>query len=245
MPDPAPAAAHLATRLFEFPLLQALPPAAMAKLAAAARVKRFQAGDRVFRQGDDARAFYAILSGGARVVRLLPDGNERVLHRLRAGQTFAEAAVLSMPRYPATGIATATPTEMAEIPAKEFVALFEGDPAVAKAIVASLAGWLVHLVGRVEELTVLSADARLARHLLDLPSSQGVKGLEIKLPLAKKDLAAHLAITPETLSRVLRRWRDRGIVDVRGATVVVRDVAALLAISDEEPGLTADPSESH
>lgn len=239
MPEPGP---PLATRLFEFPLLQAIPKPALEKLAAASRVRRLEAGERVFRQGDETRAFYAILAGGVRLVRLLPDGNERVIHRLRAGQTFAEAAVLSIPRYPATAIATASPTELAEIPAKAFTALFEGDPGVAKAMVAALSGWLVHLVGRVEELTVLSADARLARHLLDLPSSQGAKGLEIRLPLAKKDLAAHLAITPETLSRVLRRWRDREIVDVRGATVVVRDAAALMAISDEAPGAVAETS---
>ena len=229
MGDPAP---PLATRLFEFPLLQAIPKPAMTKLAEAARVRRCAAGDTLFRQGDDARALFAVLEGGVRIVRLLPDGNERVLHRIRAGQTPAEAAVLSMPKYPATAVATATPTEVAEIPAREFNALLERDPAVAKAIVAALAGWLVHLVGRVEELTVLGADARVARHLLDLPATQTRKGLEIRLPLAKKDLAAQLAITPETLSRVLRRLREQEIVDVRGSVVVVRDAAALLAVAD-------------
>lgn len=225
--------ADLAERLRAFPLLAGLGPAPLGRLAAAARVRRFDAGQTIFRQGDEVRGFFAVLAGGARVVRLLPDGRERVLQRIRAGQTFAEAAVLSMPRYPATAIATTSPTELAEIGAREFTALVETDRDATKAIIASLSSWLVQLVGRVEELTTLSADARVARYLLDLPSRPSPKGLALTLPLAKKDLAAHLAITPETLSRVLRRWRERRTISVRAADVTVLDPAALFAAADE------------
>lgn len=229
--DPAPPA-ELAARLQQFPLLSGLPAEAVRKLAAAAHVRRFAAGETLFRQGDPARAFYAVLAGGVRVVRLLPDGRDRVLHRLRAGQTFAEAAVLSMPTFPATAIATAGGAEVAEVPAREFIALVENEPGTAKAMIASLAGWLVHLVGRVEELTALSADARLARWLLDAPSHSVAGGFEVTLSLAKKDLAAHLGITPETLSRVLRRWTDQGIVRSKGPSVTILAAEDLVSIAD-------------
>jgi CRP/FNR family transcriptional regulator len=235
MPQPAPADPRpdeLATSLRVFPLLSGLTPAAVGRLAAGARLRRYAAGDTVFRQGEPARAFFAVAAGGVRVVRLMPDGRERVLHRLRPGQTFAEAAVLSMPAYPAGAVATATPTELIEVGGREFTALVEGDPAAAKAIIASLAGWLVHLVGRVEELTVLSADARLARYLLDVPSHKVPDGFEVTLQLAKKDLAAHLGITPETLSRVLRRWTDRGMLRSKGASVTILSTDALMALAE-------------
>lgn len=229
---PAQTAAEMAASLRVFPLLASLPPASVARLAAGARFRRLGAGEAVFRQGEPARAFFAIVAGGVRVFRRMPDGRERILHRLRTGQTFAEAAVLSMPAYPAAAVATATPTELIEVPGRDFVALVEGDPAAAKAIIASLAGWLVHLVGRVEELTSLSADARLARYLLDLPSRSAEDGFEMTLPLAKKDLAAHLGITPETLSRVLRRWTDDGLVRSKGATVTVHSIDGLVALAE-------------
>lgn len=223
----------LAERLRPFPLFSGLGAPALARLASSARLRTLDAGQPVFRQGDDVRGFFAVLAGGVRVVRLLPDGRERVIQRIRAGQTFAEAAVLSMPRYPASAIATATPTELAEIGAREFTTLVETDRDATKAIIASLSSWLVQLVGRVEELTTLSADARVARYLLDLPSRPSPKGLTLHLQLAKKDLAAHLAITPETLSRVLRRWREAGTLTVRGADVTVLDTSALVAAADE------------
>ncbi|MCE9635652.1 MAG: Crp/Fnr family transcriptional regulator [Planctomycetes bacterium] len=230
---PAGPPGDIATALRVFPLLAGLAPAAVARLAKTAHRRTYAAGEIVFRQGEPARGFHAVTAGGIRVVRMMPDGRERVLHRIKPGQTFAEAAVLSMPAYPATAIAAGA-TETIEVAGPEFVGLVETDPAAARAIISSLAGWLVHLVGRVEELTALSADARLARYLLDLPSHGAAAALEVTLPLAKKDLAAHLGITPETFSRVLRRWTDRGIVASKGATVTISDTAALMAISEGE-----------
>lgn len=237
------------TRLREFPLFQGLGEPALVRLAAAARVRQLGPGEAVFRQGDEVRWLHGVLAGGVRLVRLLPDGRERVLHRVRAGRTFAEAAVLSMTRYPATAIATAPGTELVEVGARAFTALVEEDRDAAKAMIASLSTWLVHLVCRVEELTTLSADARIARYLLDLPSTASPAstasrattastpasptGAVVRLPLAKKDLAAQLAITPETLSRVFGRWRDAGVVTVRGPEVTVLDAAALVAAADD------------
>jgi len=54
----------------------------------------------------------------------------------------------------------------------------------------------------------------------------------VELPVAKKDLAAHLAIAPETLSRVLRRWEQDGLVDTAQRTLALLDPAKLLAIAD-------------
>ena len=45
----------------------------------------------------------------------------------------------------------------------------------------------------------------------------------VELPVAKKDLAARLAIAPETLSRVLRKWEQAGLVDAAQRTLALLD----------------------
>jgi len=219
--------------LHKLPLFAALDAPTLAKLAAGCRLRRLDAGEPILREGEPCHAFFAVISGGAKVYRIAEGGREQVLQRLRPGQTFAEAAVLTMKRFPANAAATESPTEILEIWGETFLRLFDGDPRVAKAMVASLATWLLRLVGRVEDLTVLSAGARFARYLLDLPSQPTKTGLAVELPLAKKDLAASLGITPETLSRLLRKWQDRGVVKTEGSTIVVRDSEVLLAIADD------------
>jgi len=223
----------IAGLLRKFPIFGALDGPTLERIASGSRHLHLSAGDAVFRESEPVRGFFAVVVGGARIYRLTPDGREQVLQRVRAGQTFADAAVLSMKRYPANAAATESPTEIVEIGAETFLRLFDGDPRVGKAMVASLSTWLLRLVGRVEELTVLSAGARLARHLLDLPSTTSADGAVIELPSSKKDLAGLLGVTPETLSRLLRKWQDLGVVRSDGAAIVVLDAEALLAIAED------------
>jgi CRP-like cAMP-binding protein len=101
-------------------------------------------------------------------------------------------------------------------------------------MVASLSMWLAGLADRIEELSVTSAVARLAHYLLRLPSRSEGGATVIELPMAKKELAAHLAITPETLSRVLRRWQDTGLLRTSGRKLEITDERLLVAIADRD-----------
>ena len=216
-----------------FPLFEGLPPPTLARIAAATRPESHEEGGLVARQGEPCRAFFCVLEGAVRLFRLRPDGREHVLHRVAAGSSFAEAAALTMPNYPASAAAAATPTRLLAVAREPFLRLFDGDPSIGRRMVASLSARLVHLVGRVEELSALSAGARLARVLLDLPSRADGSSLRVELPLAKKDLAAQLGITPETLSRLLRRWQDRRVVSIDGARVEILDAARLIALAED------------
>ena len=99
-------------------------------------------------------------------------------------------------------------------------------------MVGSLSQWLLGLVERIDELSVASAGARLARYLLRQPSHRIESATQVELPMAKKELAAHLAIAPETLSRLLRRWQDAGLVRSEGRTLTVLDERLLAALAD-------------
>lgn len=53
----------------------------------------------------------------------------------------------------------------------------------------------------------------------------------IRLTLSKKVIAARLSLQPETLSRLLRRFEDRGLIRVSGPEIAVLDRDALEAVS--------------
>lgn len=224
----------LSAELLRMPHFRGLPADLIETLAGAARRVSLRAGEVIFRAGEPARAFYLVVAGAVKVYRLSPDGREQVLHHLGPGRSFAEAAVLSMPSFPAHAVAIESGTELVEIAAGPFRALFADDPRLAAAMVSSLSMWLAGLADRVEELSVTSAVARLAHYLLRLPTRTLEGVLVIELPMAKKELAAHLAITPETLSRVLRRWQDAGVARSVGRRLEVLDERLLVAIADRD-----------
>ena len=218
--------------LEKLPHFRNLPRELVDAIAAGSRMLELRAGETIFTQGSEATGFFAVVEGAARVCRISPDGREQVLHHLRAGQSFAEAALLSFGRFPAHAIATEDGTQVIEIGATTFLRLFREDPRLSAAMVGSLCMWLLSLVERIEELQVASAPSRLARYMLRLPATGAHDPLQVELPMAKKELAAHLAITPETLSRLLRRWQDSGVVETRGRHLALLDSRVLLAIAD-------------
>jgi CRP-like cAMP-binding protein len=205
----------------------------VARLAASSRLLRLKKGEQIVREGEPCRSFFAVRSGSVRVYRLAEDGRIQSLHRLRPGQSFAEAAVLNMASYPASAEATDDGTEVVEIGAATFLVLFDTDPRLPRAIIGSLCSWLHQMVSRVEELSVLSAGARLARNLLDLPARETPEGLAVTLPTSKRELAERLGITPETLSRQLRRWHDQQLILSERNRIVLVDTDTLMAIATE------------
>lgn len=104
--------------------------------------------------------------------------------------------------------------------------------------------FMVALAHRVHELTLASrslmrqdAPARLAGWLLqrcnapnghdDGAGAHDAMQPVLKLQERKRDVASQLAMTPETLSRLLRNFEERGVISVRGYTLVVQDLEAL------------------
>ncbi|MCC7011252.1 MAG: Crp/Fnr family transcriptional regulator [Planctomycetes bacterium] len=220
--------------LADLPHFRALPPDLLQRVAEGSRMVRLRADELLFSQGDPACGFYGVRSGSVRLFRMTADGREQVLQHVPAGKSFAEAALLTMGRFPANARAMQDDTELVEVGATVFLKLFREDPRLAAAMVSSLSMWLHSMVERIEELQIASAPARFARYLLRLPARDEAGALVVQLPMAKKDLATHLAIVPETLSRLLRRWQDQGIVDSRGKELAILDSRVLIAIADRE-----------
>jgi CRP-like cAMP-binding protein len=222
----------LARALKSLPHFRLVDSAALERIAGFAKRRRHEAPESLFFEREPAHAFFAIESGGVRLYRLRQDGREHVIHSLGPGTTFAEAAVLNLGFYPVNAVTTESPTELIEIAGDPFKEMIKADPDVAKSMIGSLSMRLLELVERVEELASASAGVRLARYLLKLPCTGPSTRPLVELPVAKKDLAARLAIAPETLSRVLRKWEQDGLVDTAQRTLALLDPAKLIAIAD-------------
>lgn len=67
--------------------------------------------------------------------------------------------------------------------------------------------------------------ARLLLMLIEHAEPKTTRSTSVRIQ--RKDLAAMIATTPETLSRVLRDFAERGILELTHTEVSVRDLAAL------------------
>lgn len=220
--------------LTRLPHFRDLPDPLVDQVLALTKRLELHPGDTVFREGQDCDGLYIVVAGAVRVYRLGPDGSERVVHTVPAGRTFGEAALFHHRVFPAHAAALTEPTVLLRLAGQEFLQLFAAEPSLGRSMVGSLSSWLHLLLERIEILTLASAGARLSHYLLRLPATGGDDGLVVELPVSKRELAAELSITPETLSRLLARWRSRAMVAVDGRRITLLAVDALTAVA--EPG---------
>ncbi len=191
------------------PLLRGLDAQWIDVLAADAVIVRFDKGQFIFRQGAECPGLYCVHSGLVRVLQTSPGGKEMVLHFAEPGRTFGEVALLGNFPLPADAQAVED-TVCALVPERSFRAALQRHHELALGLLSGMAIWVRHVIELVEDLVLRDAAGRVARHLLDASAGEG---RSFQLPMLKRDLAAHLNLTQETLSRTLRRLAARGLID--------------------------------
>jgi CRP-like cAMP-binding protein len=121
------------------------------------------------------------------------------------------------------------PATVVELPREALRCQLERSPGLALRVIQALAREVQAMATHTHGLMHMAAPARLA-HWLRQNSKPAVAQpgqAIVKLAERKRDIAAQLAIAPETLSRLLRSFTRLGVIDVAGYTVHVLDRAAL------------------
>jgi CRP/FNR family transcriptional regulator len=173
--------------------------------------KDFAKGDLLFHESDAARGFYIVAAGTVKIFRIAPDGRERVLHVIMAGDSFAEAAMF-MDTYPATAEAIA-PATVVIVEKNGFKQLLARDPKLSFKIMGALVKWLNLMRNALTDQSLKDVPARFASYVLSLPSQPGQP---ITINVSKTTIAQTIGTTKETFSRLLAKLAKAKILTFRG-----------------------------
>jgi len=211
-------------------LLRGLSPEWMTRIARESRTVRYAKGQRIFSQGEPCPGLFCVGQGVVRVFKVAPSGKEHVLHLAEPGATFAEVAAMG-------GFATPANAEAAEectcalVPAERFRSLLHQHHDLCLQLIGGMTLWVRQLVDLLEDVVLRDATARVAQHLLRIDPSGG--GEPFHLRVRKKDLASHLNLTSETLSRTLRRLAQCGMLELgAGRDLRVTDPERLREVAE-------------
>ncbi len=178
-------------------------------------VKDYPKKTLIFSEGDEATGFYILVKGMVKIFRISPDSREQILHIINPGETFAEAAIFIGKNYPAFA-ETILDSRVMYVDKKMFLKLIEHNSKVALNLIISLSLLLKKVVDLVDNVSLKTVDVRLAEYLIEESVRRGVKKddhIELELNITKTELAKKLGTVNETLSRAIRRLREKGIID--------------------------------
>jgi CRP-like cAMP-binding protein len=211
--------------------LAELPPDAAEELRRLGARRRFPAGAVLLVTGDPAHEALVLLSGEVKVSVGSAEGKEIVLEVFEAGALLGELSVIDGKPRSAT-VTALTPVEVLAVAAGSFNDFLDRHPKVLRRLLIDVIGRLRSRVRHQLEFGAGDALGRVCARLADLADRYGEPDGDVVVvhsPLNQSELAAWTGLSREAVVKALRALRQLEWVDVRGRTLVVRDLDRLRA----------------
>jgi CRP/FNR family transcriptional regulator len=190
----------------------------------------FNRAEIIFQDGDKGDGIYIVETGKIKVYKLSLDGKEQILHIFGPGHTFGEVPVFQGKSFPASAMAL-EPSDIVFLPRDRFVELITSTPALSMNMLADLSRRLRAFTIQIEALSLKEVPARLAAYFLTLSKEQK-NAARIRLPISKTLLSNLIGTTPETISRMLKKMGDAGLIEVQTRTIEILDKESLIELSE-------------
>jgi CRP/FNR family nitrogen fixation transcriptional regulator len=180
--------------------------------------------EEIFAEGEWAAYFYKVISGAVRTFKLLSDGRRQIDAFHLPGDIFG-LETGDEHRFSAEALGDATIIAYRRCGLE---VLASRDRAFANQVIASMMRSLERAQDHMLLLGRKHALEKIATFLLVL-SERLTKDGHVDLPMSRTDIADHLGLTIETVSRSLTQLERQGVIELPAhrRCIVLRDKAAL------------------
>lgn len=213
--------------LARLPVFRGLPPESLERLSQALKLRSFDRGQAVFRDGDPPDSVYLLKSGLVKAVKLSPREEPVIMELIAPGTLFGMIAVLDRKSYPVTAQCVA-PSEAYRIATADFDDLMKRYPDFAREVYAEV-GRHLRDGQALRAMNKEPAERRIMFILWLLSQSVGKE-----LPVRREDIADMAGTTPETAIRALAELREKKLIAARWKKITVLQPARLKALSQPD-----------
>ncbi|MCC6212872.1 MAG: Crp/Fnr family transcriptional regulator [Burkholderiales bacterium] len=187
----------LRMKLRENRLLRELRPEQWEALEPLLAVGEYRKGERLARQGDEEMVQFFVLEGMVKRVVSNPEGREMILRFAVEGEMDTSYAAWRLRTPIPYSIVAVTRVRAAEVPMPQWVEFLEANPDLKQRFEYEVMKLMSEVMAHTITLHLLNAPGRLSRFHRKHP--------DLAASIPKKELAAYLNLTPETLSRLKQK----------------------------------------
>ncbi|HSH36270.1 Crp/Fnr family transcriptional regulator [Schnuerera sp.] len=193
------------------PIFNTLTYDEMMEVARITIARRYKKGEMVYMTGDKGERLFVIHKGKVKISRLSHMGKEQVIRILGPGDFMGELSLFV--HEPLTDNAEVLEdTTVCVIDGEKLKTLMGKYPTIAFKVMEELSSRLTRAENLIEHLGIHDVETRIVEMLLDLANDEG----EVLLNMSKRDLASHIGMSQETLSRKLSYFQDMGWIKLKG-----------------------------
>ena len=171
-------------------------------------------GEELFSEGDDAEFFYEVVSGSIRSYKLLSDGRRQIDAFHLPGDIFGLEAG-SEHRFSAEAVGDVTVIAYRR---SRLSALIQDDAGFGDRLMNATLRSLERAQDHMLLLGRKTAQEKMATFLLDMADRLSDDHEHFELPMQRSDIADHLGLTIETVSRTLTQFARNGLIELLPAS---------------------------
>lgn len=196
----------------------------MRALADRTTMREVHRGRVILQPDEPPEMVYVIKEGRVKVSRYSRDGKEQILALLESGDVFGELGLIRVAEP--VHVEAFEDTLLCGMHSEDFLALIRRQPEVMLHVMRVLAERLRAAEEEIADLAFRNVPGRLASLLLRLSRAYGdVDSGEdrLTLRLTHQDIAAMIGSTRETVTAILNRFRDEGLIAIDHRHIIIRD----------------------
>lgn len=206
----------------QFPLLASIEGPEWETILCQARFVELPVGVTVYHVGDSCENYLLVLEGSVRVQMFSENGNEIVLYRVEDGQSciLTTSCLMANEKYQAEAV-TETKVKAVVFPAAAFERAMATLANFRKFVFTAYAKRVSDLLCLIDAVAFGRMESRLAGVLLQRLGDQH------ELQITHQHLANELGTAREVISRMLKEYERRGIIETHRGRLVIKDFAKL------------------
>lgn len=214
-------------------IFSALVPPDLQVISSGKSCRQYTKGEMIFYADDMPSGLFCIHKGIIKVYKVGKDGKEQIIRLAREGDIIGYRALLSGERY-SKFAAPITDAQVCHIPKSAFFSVLSTNYHLSSRVMELLSLELRAAEEKIVEMAQKPMRERLAETLLLLRETYGVEGDQttLNIKLTQIELANMVGTATESISRLLSKFKDEKMIEMKGRRLRIIDPGALAEVAN-------------
>lgn len=192
----------------------------------------YKRGQILFQEGGNPMGMYCVNEGKVKLYKYASDGKEQIVRIAKPGDFIGYKSLLAGTRYPVSASALED-AQICIIPKHSIMELFKENEGFSKSMIEVLCSTIDETYAKMADLAYKPVRGRIAEALLFLNKFyKDEKNPEGIITITREDLASFVGTVKETTIRMLREFKDEGLIETEKSDIRLLNVPKLTKIAE-------------